>query len=69
MGLLNHESNKKAYPPGRKLPDYAIGGVEQLGTSYTGVNANSTSTKTGLYSVHTWLLPFMEEKNIYELDR
>jgi prepilin-type N-terminal cleavage/methylation domain-containing protein/prepilin-type processing-associated H-X9-DG protein len=67
LGLLNHESNKKAYPPGRKLPDYAINGVEQLVTAYTGVNANSTGTKTGFYSVHTWLLPFMEEKTIYDM--
>jgi len=67
LAVLNHESNRKEYPPGRKLPDYAVNGVEQGGTAYTGVNPNSTVTKTGFYSVHTWLLPFMEEKNIYNL--
>lgn len=66
LGLLNHESNKKAYPPGRKLPDWAVNGVEQGGTSYTSV-VESANTKTGFYSVHTWLLPFMEEKNIYSM--
>jgi prepilin-type N-terminal cleavage/methylation domain-containing protein len=68
MGLALHSyySAKKTFPEGRKLPDFAINGVEQGGTTYSGVNANSTATKTGFYSVHTWLLPFMEEKGIYD---
>ena len=65
LGLCNHESTKKAYPQGRMLPDFAINGVEQFATAYTNVNENSTTTKTGFYSVHTWLLPFMDEKAIY----
>ena len=69
LGLCNHESTKKAYPQGRMLPDFAINGVEQFPTAYTGVNANSASTKTGFYSVHTWLLPYMDEKPVYNLIR
>ncbi|HEY2759495.1 MAG TPA: DUF1559 domain-containing protein [Pirellulales bacterium] len=72
LGICNHESAKKAYPQGRMLPDWATKNgfsgayTEQSGqTSYTGVTIN-TDTKTGFYSVHTWLLPFMEEKAIYD---
>ncbi len=67
LALHSYASAKKAFPEGRKLPDFSIGGVEQGGTSYSTVNANSTATKTGFYSVHTWLLPFMEEKAIYDM--
>ena len=66
LGLFSYESAKKVFPPGRKLPDFAVNGVEQGGTSYTAVSPSSTVTKTGFYSVHTWLLPFMEEKAIYD---
>jgi prepilin-type N-terminal cleavage/methylation domain-containing protein/prepilin-type processing-associated H-X9-DG protein len=65
LGLCNHESTKKAYPQGRMLPDFAVDGVEQFPTAYTNVVAASTHTKTGFYSVHTWLLPYMDEKAIY----
>jgi prepilin-type N-terminal cleavage/methylation domain-containing protein/prepilin-type processing-associated H-X9-DG protein len=72
LGICNHESAKKAYPQGRMLPDWAVKNgfsgqyTEQTGqTSYTGVQI-TTDTKTGFYSVHTWLLPFMEEKAIYD---
>ena len=45
------------------LPDYANAAGQELGnTSY-----GTTATKTGFYSVHIWLLPFMEEKAIYDL--
>lgn len=67
LGLCNHESAKKAYPQGRMLPDYANGGTEQSGiSSYTTVNVFLPTVKTGFYSVHTWLLPFMEEKAIFD---
>ena len=69
LGLCNHESTKKAYPQGRMLPDFAINGTEQFQAEYTKVNENSTATKTGFYSVHTWLLPFMDEKPVYNLIR
>ena len=65
LGVCNHESAKKSYPPGRKLPDWSNGTAGY--TSYTGVVETNPLTKTGFYSVHTWLLPFMEEKAIYDL--
>jgi prepilin-type N-terminal cleavage/methylation domain-containing protein/prepilin-type processing-associated H-X9-DG protein len=70
LAVCNHESAKKSYPPGRMLPDFATGGVETSPepNAYTGVTASS-NVKTGFYSVHTWLLPFMEEKTIYDLIR
>ncbi|HZZ28875.1 MAG TPA: DUF1559 domain-containing protein [Pirellulales bacterium] len=72
LGLCTYESAKKAYPQGRMLPDFAKPGAggaltEQGGTSYTTVNPADQSTKTGFYSVHIWLLPFMEEKSIFNL--
>jgi prepilin-type N-terminal cleavage/methylation domain-containing protein/prepilin-type processing-associated H-X9-DG protein len=63
LALANYESSKKMYPQGRMLPDNAsAAGIEQGGTNYTTVAA-----KTGFYSVHTWLLPYMEELTIYNL--
>ncbi|HTQ40382.1 MAG TPA: DUF1559 domain-containing protein [Pirellulales bacterium] len=68
LALFNYESAKKAFPQGRMLPDYAASGVEQTGaTSYTGIVPTDPSIKTGFYSVHTWLLPFMEEQAIYNM--
>ena len=73
LALCNHESAKKAYPQGRMLPDYATangftGALSETGaTAYTGVDPtlSVSQEKTGFYSVHTWLLPFMEEMAIY----
>ncbi|HZZ28044.1 MAG TPA: DUF1559 domain-containing protein [Pirellulales bacterium] len=67
LALFNYESAKKAFPQGRMLPDWTHNGIVQPGkTSYTDVVVDAT-TKTGFYSVHTWLLPFMEEQGIYNL--
>jgi prepilin-type N-terminal cleavage/methylation domain-containing protein/prepilin-type processing-associated H-X9-DG protein len=63
LGLYSYESAKKTFPPGRKMPDWTRNGVAQTGTSYGGVQAGDV---TGFYSVHIWLLPFMEEKGIYD---
>ena len=30
LAICNHESAKKSYPQGRMLPDWTVGGVEQL---------------------------------------
>jgi prepilin-type N-terminal cleavage/methylation domain-containing protein/prepilin-type processing-associated H-X9-DG protein len=63
LALCNYESAKRQYPQGRMLPDNANGAGQELGnTSYV-----SPGVKTGFYSVHIWLLPFMEEKAIYDL--
>ncbi|QDT00850.1 DUF1559 domain-containing protein [Adhaeretor mobilis] len=70
MGLAaaNYESAHGVFPPGRLIPDWSTNGTEKsLGyTNYESVPANA-STKTGFYSVHIWLLPFMEAGNVYNL--
>jgi prepilin-type N-terminal cleavage/methylation domain-containing protein len=71
LAAINYESSKKAFPPGRKFPDWALqrpdGTLTHISTtSFQGVNASDPQTRTGFYSVHTWLLPFMEEQGIYD---
>ena len=68
MGLatLNYESAHKKFPPGRFDPDYTVGGVAQA--SYTTYpNTLPAGAFTGFRSVHTFILPFMEQGNIYNL--
>jgi prepilin-type N-terminal cleavage/methylation domain-containing protein len=68
MGLatLNYESAHKRFPPGRFDPDYSVGGVAQASyTSYP--NTLPANASTGFRSVHTFILPFMEQGNIYNL--
>ena len=71
MGLatLNYESTHKKFPPGRMAPDWAIGGVAQASyTAYGSVNTSVSSGQwTGFRSVHTFILPYMEQGNIYNL--
>lgn len=66
LATLNYESAHKKFPPGRFDPDYSVGGVAQASyTSYpTTLPANAS---TGFRSVHTFILPFMEQGNIYNL--
>ncbi|BBO30980.1 DUF1559 domain-containing protein [Lacipirellula parvula] len=67
LGAANYESAKKAFPPGRLSPDWAVNGAAQGSyTNYNSVQQNA-STKTGFYSVHIWLLPYMEQANIYNM--
>ncbi len=69
LALSNHYSAKKVFPEGRKFPDWSTdAGVSQKTggySNYDGVNVNDTNTRVGFYSVHIWLLPFMEEQAIY----
>jgi prepilin-type N-terminal cleavage/methylation domain-containing protein/prepilin-type processing-associated H-X9-DG protein len=68
MGLAaaNYESARKTFPPGRLFPDWVSGGAIQ--PSYTTYPATLPPTdKTGFYSVHIWLLPYMEANNVYQL--
>lgn len=68
MGLatLNYESAHKKFPPGRLDPDYTVNGVAQASyTSYP--NTLPPGAFTGFRSVHTFILPFMEQGNIYNL--
>ena len=67
LAATSHESAKGAFPPGRLIPDWSVNGKPQVGhTSYETVSPDPT-TKTGFYSVHIWILPFMEQDNVYQL--
>jgi prepilin-type processing-associated H-X9-DG protein len=71
LGAINYESAKKTFPPGRLKPDWAvlIGGNWIPQASYTNYNAvqQTANQKTGFYSVHIWLLPYMEENAVFDL--
>jgi prepilin-type N-terminal cleavage/methylation domain-containing protein/prepilin-type processing-associated H-X9-DG protein len=68
MGLAaaNYESAKKTFPPGRLIPDWIQAGqtTENSSTNYGNIGPND---KTGFYSVHIWLLPYMEANNVFQL--
>ena len=66
LATLNYESAVRKFPPGRLSPDYAINGVVQQNyTTYPATLAPGSST--GFRSVHTFILPYMEQNNIYNL--
>jgi prepilin-type N-terminal cleavage/methylation domain-containing protein/prepilin-type processing-associated H-X9-DG protein len=67
LGLHNYLSTHSKFPPGRLLPDLMVGGV--VSTSYTSYNAttNNPAAWAGNRSVHIFILPFMEQDNIYKL--
>jgi prepilin-type N-terminal cleavage/methylation domain-containing protein len=73
MGLaaLNFEVAKRHLPPGRKRPDWAVlvGSIWAPQAGYSNYNkVQQTAThRTGFYSVHVWLLPYMEEQNIFDM--
>jgi prepilin-type N-terminal cleavage/methylation domain-containing protein/prepilin-type processing-associated H-X9-DG protein len=66
VALANHESAMQAFPQGRKYPDWSVNGkaITSSYTSYTSVTQN-TKQATGFYAVHIWLLPYMEQQNVY----
>jgi len=70
LGAINYESGNKYFPPGRTRPDWTVliagAWVEQGGTNYNSVQ-QTTSQKTGFYSVHLRILPYMEENAVYDL--
>lgn len=68
LGLanLNYESTHKKFPPGRLAPDYVVSGAVQRNyTTYP--NTLPAGAQTGFRSVHMFLLPYMEQGNIYNL--
>jgi prepilin-type N-terminal cleavage/methylation domain-containing protein len=71
LAALNYESAKKYFPPGRKLPDWAalVNGAWSSSGGYSNYNAvqQTTTQKTGFYSVHIWLLQYMEENAIFDM--
>ena len=68
LGAVNYESANNRFPPGRIFPDWIKPNQSTPESGYTnyqsGINAND---KTGFYSVHIWLLPYMEAGNVYDL--
>jgi prepilin-type N-terminal cleavage/methylation domain-containing protein len=70
LAASNYASANKVFPPGRLDPDWAIllngQWYPQTSTNYNAVQQNET-TKTGFYSVHIWLLPYMELSTVYDL--
>lgn len=65
LGAVNYESAHGFFPPGRLKPDRVNAAGDPINTSnYSGVTPDE---KTGFYSVHIWILPYMEAGNIYNL--
>jgi prepilin-type N-terminal cleavage/methylation domain-containing protein/prepilin-type processing-associated H-X9-DG protein len=69
LGLHNYLSAMNVFPPGRMAPDLIVKNVVQ--TSYSSYNAADSNavqgTWIGAISVHIFLLPYMEQGNIYDL--
>ena len=67
LAVVNYESSFKKFPPGRLAPDLIRNNVIQNG--YTNYNAvtQAPGQWTGFRSVHTFILPYMEQENIYNL--
>jgi prepilin-type N-terminal cleavage/methylation domain-containing protein len=66
LATLNFEVAKRHFPPGRLRPDWSVSGKVQNGyTNYDKVSQDA-NTKTGFYSVHIWLLPYMEETAVFD---
>jgi prepilin-type N-terminal cleavage/methylation domain-containing protein/prepilin-type processing-associated H-X9-DG protein len=66
LALHNYLSTHTCFPPARMHPDYTINGALQ--TSYTTYPTTlAAGTSTGFRSVHTFILPFMDQANIYNL--
>ena len=68
IGAANYESSQGVFPPGRMRPDIMVSGREvPLGYSNYQSITGDAKYKTGFYSVHIWLLPHMEQSNVYDL--
>ncbi|MEZ6131873.1 MAG: DUF1559 domain-containing protein [Planctomycetaceae bacterium] len=66
LALHNYLSTHDCFPPARLAPDYSVGGSPQ--TSYTSYPTTlPNNAATGFRSVHTFILPFMDQANIYNL--
>lgn len=66
-GVRGYEEANHRFPPGRLIPDLAVNGSVRFGyTSYDGY-PQTTATQVGFYSVHVWILPFVEAQNVYNL--
>jgi prepilin-type N-terminal cleavage/methylation domain-containing protein len=71
LATLNHESAKGYFPPGRKRPDFerfSASQSEELPTpsNYEG-GPGRPDRRFNNFSVHIWLLPYMEEQAVFDL--
>lgn len=67
LGLHNYLSSFKVFPPGRLVPDFVKSGVLQTNySSYSNSVVGSTSW-LGNKSVHLFILPYMDQANVYNL--
>jgi prepilin-type N-terminal cleavage/methylation domain-containing protein len=67
LAVSNYESARQTFPPGRLSPDWINEGtVSWSHTNHNGVSQTANS-KTGFYSVHVRILPYMEQNNVYQL--
>lgn len=71
LGLHNYESTYRKFPAGRLLPDWKDNGNPNGRLSYTNYNTvNQTPGSghwTGFRSVHSAILPYMEQVNLYDM--
>jgi prepilin-type N-terminal cleavage/methylation domain-containing protein len=71
LAAANHESAKSYFPVGRKRPDReTFNGTswkEAIPTSAYGSVTPSASERFNNFSVHIWLLPYMEQASIYNM--
>ncbi len=66
LALHNYESTYRTLPPARMMPDYVVAGeVRPSYTSYP--NTLPAGAWTGFRSIHTFILPFMEQTAIYDM--
>lgn len=66
LGFINYASTNNVFPPGRLQPDLSIGGTE-LPITYTNYRTVTSTRKTGFFSAHIWILPYMEAGNVFDL--
>lgn len=65
LAISEYEVNFKYFPAGRMDPDYVVNGVVQIvGTAYP--STIPAGSWTGFRSVHTFLLPYMDAKPVYD---
>lgn len=67
LAAINYESANGTFPPGRLQPDWIKAGQTTPSRSYTNYLSVSPDDTTGFYSVHVWILPYMEAGNVYDL--
>lgn len=65
-GVNRYEHSHGTYPPGRLYPDWAdaYGNVR---SGYSNYSFIAPTDKTGFYSVHVWILPYVKAGQVFDL--